>query len=77
VSAGGEFALASGAEEILNRLVAAMVAVTDQGMDGRVRVQEVVAIGVRTGKTLVVDGFLTPAGAFAQSIGDHGFGASG
>ena len=101
VSAGGEFpgtarqgrcALASGAEEILNRLVAAtpalaharsagasVVAVTDQGtivpeaqrsgMNGRVRVQEVVAIGVRTGKTLSVDALrvLRPRGLLRRA----------
>jgi hypothetical protein len=73
VPAGGEFAFTGLAKEILNRLMAAVVAVTHQGMDGRVRVQEDVTIGVRTGISLGVDWFLAAPGAFALGIRDYGF----
>ncbi len=53
--AGGEFALTGLAIQILNRLMAAVVAISDQGMDGRICVQEEITIGVRTGITLGVD----------------------
>jgi hypothetical protein len=42
-------------------------------MDGRVRVQEDVTIGVRTGISLGVDWFLAAPGAFALGIRDYGF----
>jgi hypothetical protein len=56
--------------------VPAMMAVTDQGMNRRVGVPEVLAIGVGTSVTLGVDGFLAAGGAFALGIGDHAFGGS-
>jgi hypothetical protein len=73
VSAGSELPLTGLAEEILNRLMATMVAIADQGVDGRVRVPEVVAIRMRTSVTLGVEPFLAAAGAFALGVRDHGF----
>jgi hypothetical protein len=73
VPAGGEFTLTSLAEEILNGLVPAMMAVTDQGMDGRVRDPDVIAIGVGTGVTLGVECLLAAGRAFALGIGGYGF----
>ncbi len=61
------------AEEILNSVMATVVAIADQGLDGRVRVPEVVAIRMRTGVTLVVEPFLAATGTFALGVGDHGF----
>jgi hypothetical protein len=85
VPAGGEFpkGVTGPAKEVLNRLVAAAVAVTNQGtrvpeaqrsgMDGRVRVQEEVTIGVRIGITLGVDCFLAKRAARAFALGIWGY----
>ncbi len=73
MAAGREFALTGLAKEILNRLLAAVVAVPNQNMDGRVRVQEEVTIGVRTGIALGVDCFLAATGASALGIWGYGF----
>jgi hypothetical protein len=55
IPAGRELTFTGLAIEITDGLVSAVTAVADQGMDGRVRVQEVVAIRMRTGITLSVD----------------------
>ncbi len=72
VSSGGDLSFAGLAEKIPDRLVATMVAVGNQGMHGRIRDPEVLAIGVRTGVTLSVGGFLAAARAFALAIRSYG-----
>jgi hypothetical protein len=72
IPAGRDLSFTGLAEEILDRLVAAVIAVADQGVDGRVGDPEVPAIRVGTGVPPGVDGFLAAAGAFALGIRDNG-----
>jgi hypothetical protein len=69
VPAGGELSAAGLTIEILDRLTAPVMTVTDQGMERGIGDLEVEAVGVGTGEAIGVECFLAAAGTFLVGIG--------
>jgi len=56
-------------EQVLDAVVPTVVTVTDEGVNGWVRVVEVATTRVRTGIATRVEGFLATAAAFQLGVG--------
>jgi hypothetical protein len=77
VPPGGELLVAGLAVEILNAVVAPMVALANQGVDGGVADLVIVAIGIRAGLAIGIDRLPATSSALALGVRHDGSGGGG